>query len=502
LTKLVDKIALTIEPLTIEPILTFKLSDMKKRIFIPVFIFFSTVCSAQKSLMIKNVGVIDVKAGKVNKGQTVVITGNKIVSVSNKVIVPNSATIIDGSGKYLIPGLWDMHAHALLDSTYIWVFPLLVANGVTGIRDMGNNLQFGQINQIRHDILQGKMLGPRLGATTAKILDGVKAGQSAVSGAALTSNSTAIKTPEEARELVREYKQQRMDFIKPYNHLSREEYLAVVDEAKRQNIPFAGHVPNSMTAAEVSDLGQSSIEHNWDIFVSCSRDEVNLRQELEKIPYNQPVSPARAEINRKAIATYDRATAMKVFAHFVRNSTWMCPTIVFFTPIAFQENDLINDQRLEYIPKYLQTIWHNQFRQRSALNSNEEKKLNDQRRLEIVGLMDSVGVGLLAGTDLNNAYVFPGFSVHEELENFVKAGLSPAAALRTATLNPAKFLKATDLLGTIEKGKIADMVLLDANPLENISNTKKIYAVVVNGKLFERKDLDQMLDKVKELAAK
>ena len=463
---------------------------------------FPAFLSAQQILVIKNVAVIDVKSSKVNKHQTVVMTGNKITSIGTTIKSPKNATVVNATGKFLIPGLWDMHAHALLDSTYVWVFPLLIANGVTGIRDMGNNLSFSQINQIRRDILQGKMLGPRLGATTAKILDGIKVGQSAVSGASLTSNSTAIQTPEEARELVKEYKRQGMDFIKPYNHLSREEYLAIVDEAKKQNIPFGGHVPNAMTAAEVSDLGQSSIEHNWDIFVSCSSDESMLRQELGKIPYNQPVSPARSEINRKAVATYDRAKATNLFSHFAQNGTWMCPTIVFFTPIAFQEDELINDRRLQYIPRYLQTIWHNQFRQRTALNSNDEKKLNDQRRFEIVGLMDSIGIRLLAGTDLNNAYVFPGFSVHEELENFVKAGLPPAKALQTATLNPAIFLKATDSLGTIEKGKIADLVLLDANPLENISNTKKIYAVIANGKLLERKHLNELLNQVKELVAK
>jgi imidazolonepropionase-like amidohydrolase len=470
--------------------------------FLLLIAFVPLLTEAQSTLVIRNIAVVDVKAGTVSRNKTVIIQGNRITSIRDKAKRLRNAITIDGKGKYLIPGLWDMHAHALLDSTYVWVFPLLVANGVTGIRDMGNNLPFQQIDQIRRDILEGKILGPRLGATTAKIMDGIKVGQSAVSGASLSSNATAVKTPEEARELVKEYKRQGMDFIKPYNHLSREEYLAIVDEAKKQNIPFAGHVPNAMTAAKVSDLGQSSIEHNWDIFVSCSHDEAILRQELEKIPYNQPVSPARAEINRKAVATYDHAKAAKLFGHFAQNGTWMCPTIVFFTPIVFQENELMNDKRLQYIPKYLQTIWHNQFRQRAALNSNDEKKLNDQRRLEIIGLMDSVGVGLLAGTDLNNAYVFPGFSVHEELENFVNAGLSPSAALRTATINPAIFLKATDKLGTIGKGKIADLLLLDADPLENISNTKKIYAVILNGRLLERKDLDELLNKAKELAAK
>jgi imidazolonepropionase-like amidohydrolase len=141
----------------------------------------------------------------------------------------------------------------------------------------------------------------------------------------------------------------------------------------------------------------------------------------------------------------------------------------------------MNNQRLKYIPAYLKAVWRNQFRQRSGLTSNEVKKFNEERRLEIVGLMSRTGVHLLAGTDLNNAYVFPGSSLLEELELFVKAGLSPLEALRTATINPAKFLKKEKDFGTIAKGKLADMVLLDANPLEDISNAGKINAVVLDG---------------------
>ena len=456
-----------------------------------------------KPLAFTHVTVIDVTGGPSKSDMTVTVAGNRIMAIgkTGKVRVPPEAQVIDASGRFLIPGLWDMHAHALLDSTYVWVFPLLVANGVTGIRDMGNNLPLGQINQIRADILQGRILGPRL-VTTGKILDGIKAGQSAVGGASLTANSTAITTPEEARELVREYKRQGMDFIKVYNHLSRQEYLAIVDEAKRQTIPFEGHVPNALTAAEVSDLGQRSIEHNWDIFVSCSRDEAMLRQELEKIPYNQPINPARSDINDRAAATYDQAKAAKLFARFVRNGTWMCPTLVYFAQVALKEEELKDDLRLRYIPAYLKVIWSNQFRQRAGLKASAIKQLNDQRRLEIVGQMNRTGVGLLAGTDFNNAYVFPGFSLHEELEEFVKAGLSPLEALQTATINPAKFLGKEKELGTVEKGKLADLVLLDADPLQNIGNTQKISAVVANERLLDRKALDGLLAKAEAAANK
>jgi len=468
---------------------------MRSLLFALMLISFT---ARSQTIIIKDITIVDVRNGKLSKNSDVFIEGNKIKAIGNGLKNTAASTIINGKGKYLIPGLWDMHVHALSDSRYKWLFSLMVANGVTGIREMGNNLPFEQIVQIRNELLEQKIIGPRLGATTARILDGVHLGQSFIKHDS-TSVGTAIETAEAGRELVREYKRQGMDFIKPYYHLSREEYLAIADEAKRQKIPFAGHVPYAMTATEVSDLGQSSIEHNIDILVSCASNEAMLREEIQKIPYNQPYNPARQKIADKGLYTFDEQKAVRLFERFVRNGTWMCPTIVFFNPGIKEETERLNDGLLKYISPAEQQRWRNQMKQRDALSSAELKKLNYQRRLEIVRLMNKTGVRMLAGTDILNPYVFPGFSVHEELESFVKAGLSPLEALRTATINPAIFLNATDSLGTIEKGKIADLVLLDANPLENISNTKKISVVVLNGKVFQRTDLDQLLIGVENL---
>jgi imidazolonepropionase-like amidohydrolase len=471
---------------------------MKKRAFILLFIFFSAFCSGQNSLVIKNINVIDVKAGKVNKEQTVVVAGNKIVSVSSKPVLPANATVIDGSGKFLIPGLWDMHAHTLGDKRYHWVFPLLIANGVTGVREMAADMSFDSINLIRREILMGKILGPRFGAVTQKIFDGP--------GTKLVEAWT-VGTVEEARRLVKLYKQQRMDFIKVYDLLSREVYLAIVDESKRQKIPVAGHVPFLMTAAEVSDWGQISIEHNTGITLSCSRDEDRLRKELQELSKTSFGAVTRVPINIKAAMTYDEQKAKALFARFVRNGTWMCPTMIVNPDRNAQKPE--TPERLKYIPAPLQEVWRNALKRFDSSikrfdSSAEGTRVSYQKKLEIVGLMHRTGVGLLAGTDAGGgvSYVFPGFSLHEELELFVQAGLSPFAALQTATLNPAKFLHKEKEFGTVEKGKIADLVLLEANPLENISNTKKIFAVVVNGKLLERKDLDELLTQVKNVASK
>jgi len=232
--------------------------------------------------VIKDVAVIDVKTGKVNKGQTVIIKGNKILSINNKAVVPKNATTVEANGKYLIPGLWDMHAHAFTDRKFEWLFPLLIANGITGVRDMATSISFDSIRIIKKQIADGKLLGPRFGAVTQEVFNGID----------LPGTPTmAVTTPDQARKQVRNYKQQGVDFIKVYNQLSPEVLFAIIKEAKLQKIPVAGHVPYAMTAAQVSDLGLISLEHNLDILVSCSSDEMGLRQQLDALPKNLASSP-------------------------------------------------------------------------------------------------------------------------------------------------------------------------------------------------------------------
>lgn len=444
-----------------------------------------TAQTKEPALVFTHVTVVDVASGRAKPDTTVVVGGARIVALdrSGKVKVPRGGQVIDASGKFLIPGLWDMHAHSLTDNRYKWVFPLLIANGVTGVRELGTDLPYERINQIRREILEGKLLGPRFGAATARILDG--------KGSAINV-PMVVETADEARRLVREYHRHGMDFIKPYNLLSREVYLAIVDEAKRQKIPFAGHVPFSMTAAEVSDLGQISIEHFTDIFLSCSRDEAKLRRERQELAKTSPVGPGPL-IETKAAATYDERKAAALFARFARNGTWVCPTIVFYLPVITEESKRASDDRLKYIPAPTEERWRNQLKQRTESVNLSDRKALHPKRLEIVRLMHRTGVRLLAGTDILNPYLYPGFSLHDELELFVEAGLSPLEALRTATINPARFFGREKEFGTVERGKLADLVLLEASPLEDISNTRRISAVVAGGRYLSKETLQKLL---------
>jgi hypothetical protein len=311
----------------------------------------------------------------------------------------------------------------------------------------------------------------------------------------------------EGRRLVQSSRRQGADFIKVYNLLPRDVYLAILDEAKRQRMPIAGHVPFAMTAAEVSDLGQKSIEHTTDLFTSCSRDEVALRQELRERAQalaGSDSNAARMPVEIKAAASFEEGKAAALFARFARNGTWQCPTLAVrraSTSAGLGQAD--TDSRLKYIPSSVRDNWHTTFTQRIAPPSEmEQRNRRFQKTLEIVGAMQRVGVGILAGTDILNPYVFPGFSLHDELVLLVQAGLTPMEALQAATVNPARFLKLTSSLGTVEKGKIADLVLLEANPLEDISHTQRIGAVVVNGRYLPKAALQRMLAEAEAAANK
>jgi hypothetical protein len=469
-------------------------------LFLPGLLFAQTTAIPSTGpLAFTHVTVIDVLTGAPSQSDmTVIVEGHRITAVgkSGQVPIPKDAQVIDASGKFLIPGLWDMHAHSISHGNDVWIFPMLIAHGVTGVRELGNNLPFEQLNLVRREILEGKRLGPRIGAATGRILDGPET--------TIFHVAEVVRTSDHARQLVRTYKQQGADFIKPYNMLSREVYLGIVDEAKRQKIPIAGHVPFSMTAANVSDLGQTSLEHvQVAIFISCSRDEAKLRREWRKLIESRQRG-AGLTIMAKAVATYDEAKAQSFFALLRRNGTWVCPTIVVsrLIELVSDERTLLNDSRMKYIPPSSRRRWRDAFQRTKTVSSLAERKARANLRLKIVGAMHRAGVRLLAGADAPNPFVFPGFSLHEELELLVEAGLTPLEALQLATINPARFLGREQETGTIEKGKLADLVLLDADPLANIGNTRRINAVVANGRHFSREQLQKMLADVEAIADK
>jgi imidazolonepropionase-like amidohydrolase len=437
-------------------------------------------------LALTNVTVIDVGSGASQHGMTVVIDGERIAAVGQT--VPDKARVVDGTGKFLIPGLWDMHAH--WGPGYGWMaapyLPLFPANGVTGTRVMAGHPVY---LQWRKQLAEGTLIGPRM-VLAGVIVDGPKP---------FWRGSIATNSAEDGRQAVQRTQQDGYDFVKVYSSLSREVFFAIADEAKKRRIPFAGHVPDRVRVAEASDAGQKSIEHLTGLLLAVSSQETDLRRQFGAAS-RLPATPERAALQRslgvRVLETHDAAKAAALFAKLKANGTWQVPT---FPVLRVLEPQDATDPRLKYMPAPIRAGWARATEQGATENIAHQRNVF-QRRLALVGEMHRAGVGILAGSDSQNPYCFPGFSLHDDLEWLVKAGLSPLAALQAATRNPAVYLERLEDFGTVEKGKFADLVLLDADPLQDIGNTRRIAAVVLGGRFFSRADLDRLLADIERLA--
>jgi len=423
--------------------------------------------------------VIDVASGATRPDNTVLVNGNRITFVgpAANAKVPPGAKVIDGHGKFLIPGLWDMHVHAFVYVFSDFAGPLMIANGVTGARDMGYYVDTTLGWKSR--IASGREIGPRL--VVGARVDGP------VNKAGFVSH---VLTEEDGVRAVdtlarRKDGSSRADFIKPYSWVPRAAYFGLASEARKLNVPFAGHVPYSVSVVEASNAGQRSIEHEDDLMRACSSRDSVLRARFADTTTLSPGS--QLAVIRSAAqelrASYDPAKCRSVIETLARNRTWVTPTLVVYQPYAHAFDSASSHPELaKYVPGLVQGGW---MRRASGLSPSDSMVVRSYFSFDRTRDLRNAGVKLLAGTDMPQAFVYPGFSLHDELALLVRSGLTPLEALRTATYNPADYFGALDSLGTVAQGKVADLVLLDADPLVDIRNTRRISAVIANGRLFD-----------------
>ncbi|MEO5926056.1 MAG: amidohydrolase family protein [Bryobacteraceae bacterium] len=408
-------------------------------------------------LVFEHVTVIDATGGPAIPNVSVVLRGGLIDRIESGITPPEGATVIDATGKFMIPGLWDMHVH-LTDLGPD--FRTLLKYGITGVRDMYSGFA--------PDVYSPWRTRPE----TPRI---VAAGMIDAPVRPPSPGAIAVQTEEEARYAVRLLAANRAEFIKVYSSLSREAYFGLADEARRIGIAFAGHVPESVPPAEAAEAGQLSQEHLINILLSCSSREDELRAERVKLLTDATLSvmdrarrfgwPQEAGL----FDTYDPQKAARLFETFVDHGVWQVPTLVVSKYHAESKGLMmmegLRDETYPAFHAHVRNVW--------------------MRYQQLVSDMHTAGVQFLAGSDAGPATGVPlGISLHEELELFVRSGLTPMQALQTATRNPAFYFGILTLMGTVEEGKSADLVILDANPLEDIRNTRKIWAVVMRGKFF------------------
>jgi imidazolonepropionase-like amidohydrolase len=453
-----------------------------------LLLFAFTAAAAAQTLTITNARLIDVANGTVQPDTTVVINGNRIVSVLHSGgHVPKTGRVVDAKGQYLIPGLWDMHTHVYFDGMAQdgsdLILPLFLANGITGIRDMGSDLDM--VLNARAAIAAHQLLGPRM-VVSGPMLDGPKSHYKA---------AIAVATPEDGRKAVDMLQSRGVNFIKVQSGIPRDAYFAIAAEAKKDSIEYEGHVPDSIRATEAVASGQRTFEHLIGIFEGSSPAATESQYLTGK------KSPGLF------LASYDPAREASLIQLLAKNQVWQCPTLFWERGQWLVDAiDYSKDPDLGYAAhSWVMKRWPAS--QKGILNSMDTDPLPVRERfvnheLDIVRKLHAANVPFLAGTDTPAGVdLLPGVSLHLELQRFVDAGFTPLQALQTATLNPARFFNKLDDYGSIKAGRIADLDLLAANPLDNIANTRTVTAVVADGRYLSPEDLDKLRTKLKQVAA-
>jgi hypothetical protein len=444
---------------------------------IPVAVSSQQKAALATSLVFDGVTVVDVEQGKLVPDQRVVIAGNRIQTVGSlsAVAIPKGAQVVSAKDKYLIPGLWDMHVHpgepadvprgATEDLTYL----LFIANGVTGFRDARSMVPMDTMVRWRHEILAGTRVGP-----PRQLLSGVAIGGGGTPCTGVVNGFTGhvcdVSDTADIEKLVRSLKAAGADMLKTYD-LRQGAYFMVAAAARREGLLFGGHAAN-VSPFDAADSGASILDH-------VGREHVGILDSLCFDPDQATVDGCRAVAER-----------------FKKTNTWSVPTL------SNRSLGYFADASPQVVPHLLQKavaeFWANFTYDPTWLHNHETLSTPatpDTLHFGYLKIPMQVGLPILSGGDTWEEE--SGFKTHADLAILVDRGLTPLAALQAATLNPAKMLKATDSLGTVAPGKLADLVVLDANPLADITNTTMIHAVVANGRYFDRAALDGLLAQIR-----
>lgn len=454
---------------------------------------------------ITGINVVDVVRGEIHSGQTVIIANGLIEAVgpSGSVDIPAAAVRLAGDGRYLMPGLWDMHVHLRSDQKAPVIrlveenaalLDLFLPNGVVGIREMGGDLA-DEVVHWREEIRSGKRTGPRI----------LTAGRKIDNEPPFWAGSLGVKTTAEAREAVRQVKQSGADFVKVYfNNISPEVLGAVIDEAHKLNLRLTGHKPVNMSIQEFVESGMDGMEHAT--LPAKDRDEFDKFIRERDRRRNTPLAMDGVEFGARLLAMEDSKQSEIVYRRMAEKQFWVTPTLAIVTHSS--ENgtrDYESDARKRFIFPGIWATWDPKlgFRTPPQGRALELQGIYLKRGQEATLAAHKAGVPMILGTDCgaNNSHMMPGWSIHEELEALVKAGLSPAEALRMATINAARWRGESATEGSVERGKVADLLILRSNPLEAIRHTQEIDTVFKSGKRYSRSDLETMLRLVEERVA-
>ena len=451
-----------------------------------------------ESYIIDNINLIDPIEGLI-PNQTVVIKGNKIIEIYNskEINLSQKNNIYSGDEKYLIPGLWDAHIHFAFEKDLASSMPnLFLYYGITSLRDTGGPIEF--VNQFKQNALKNPKTKSRV-KIAGPLLDGE---YNVYDGSDITHPILSIKNIDEfqLKKNIEHLVEKNVDFLKAYEMLSPSQFKILMDLSKKYDLKVTGHVPLSMDVISVSNLGLNSIEHFRNIELSMTNlDQELLKERLTLLENKSSLSGAklRSLLHNKqrmrSIYSLDSSKIKKVVSTLSKNNTWQVPTLKLYNNIAFKNfktSEYLSS--LDILPEESKKVWKMRINEINLDLSKQMKDFTDWSK-SMVKYMHERGITFMAGTDTPIGFLVPGLSLHQEIHQLNEAGLSALEAIQTATINPSKYFNLQDSLGRIKNNYIADLIILDKNPLEDIRNTKSIKAVIKDGKYLDRKYLDSIV---------
>lgn len=433
-------------------------------------------------LAIVDVTVVDIQANRLIRGQTVVVEAGHIIAVGNTdfIGVPADAEIVDGTDRYLLPALWDMHTHIYAFSPLLDL-PLHIAYGVTNVRDMQGCPEKDDPfiacpedkRRWSSEAVSAERVGPRIQASTSFMANG----PNILERMKGLPEWFGTATPEQARMFVQHFAGS-VGAIKVYDRIPRDAYFSLVDEARRLGMEVVGHRPHAISAIEAA-AHQKSIDHARFILHESFSGSEELRELAGTAQWG--------EDRRRILDEHDPEMAEAIFTAMREAGTWYVPTHLTRWVDAYAENAIVRDDALlRYLHPLMKWQWMEDVDGTLAKDPSPQARQTYRefyyKGLDLTGAAHRAGVRILAGTD----YIVAGVYIHRELEQLVQAGLTPAQALNAATLAPAEYFGLEGQYGTVSNGKIADLLLLRADPLDDISNTQQIESVIFNGNLYDR----------------
>ncbi len=428
--------------------------------------------SRQREIVFTSVNVVPMDSEKILKNYMVIVKDGKVTAIGKKLKYGKEALVIEAKDKYLIPGLAEMHAHVPPNEnteSHKEVLFLFAANGITTIRGM---LGHPKHLELRSMINTGEVFGPRFYTTGPSF------------------NGLSVKTPERGAEMVREQKAAGYDYLKLHPGLTKDNFAAISKTAKEVGIPFVGHVSFGVGVWRAIDAGYSSIDH-MDGFVEAMVPGIESMVEQQTGLFGMFVADIA-----------DVSVLPKLMSQLKEKNIWVVPTQSLadrWFDSRFTGEEFLKDPDSKYMDKKIVSQWLDSKKNLMANEQYDAKKIDNfiKLRRKLIYECQQNGVGLLLGCDAPQVFNVPGFSTHNELKYLVDAGLTPYQALRTGTVNVAKYLNLADA-GTIKPGAIADLVLINGNPLTDITNTKKVEGVMVRGKWLSKSEIEAGLKKLEK----